>query len=305
MPPGSTRRVRFGAFTADLDSGELWREGVPVPLQDLPFRLLAALVDRPGEVVSRAELSAALWGSETFVDATAGVNTAVAKLREALGDAADRPAFVETLPKRGYRFVAPVERLEPAGVPAPADASAAPPGEAPAAAPAAAGAAAPRPRRWRLAAAAGAAVVLAASLGAWAVYPRWSDARNVRVAVVLFDNETDRPELAAFAQAMTDATVAGLTAEPRLAVIGNAAVLRTSRPFRDVALIRDTLDAQFVVVGQVQWRDGAVLVRTHLIRGWDQAHVWLESFPRGSSSEADYQARVSGAVRAALMAQLR
>jgi DNA-binding winged helix-turn-helix (wHTH) protein/TolB-like protein len=304
VPPGSSRRVRFGPFTADLDSGELWRDDVPVPLQDLPFRLLAALVDRPGDVVSRAELSAALWGSETFVDATAGLNTAVAKLREALGDAADRPAFVETLPKRGYRFVAPVERLEPAGVLAPAGARAAPSGDAPATRPEA-WAAPARRRRWRLAAAAGAALVLAAALGAWAVYPRWSDARNVRVAVVLFDNETDRPELSAFAQAMTDATVASLTAEPRLAVIGNAAVLRTSRPFRDVARIRDTLDAQFIVVGQVQWRDGAVLVRTHLIRGWDQAHVWLESFPRGSSSEADYQSRVSGAVRAAMMAQLR
>lgn len=302
MPPGATRRVRFGPFTADLDSGELWRDGVPVPVQDLPFRLLAALVECPGDVVSRVELATRLWGSDTFVDATAGLNTAVAKLRDALGDTAGRPAFVETLPKRGYRFAAPVERLEPEAQPSPvvADASSA---ADPARHPPAAEAAPPgRRRRWLAVAAFAAAAV---ALVAWTAYPRWSDARNVRVAVVLFDNETGRPELSAFAQALTDATVTSLTAEPRLAVIGNAAVLRTSRPFRDVALIRDTLGAQFIIVGQVQWRDGAVLVRTHLIRGWDQAHVWLEGFPRGSSSEADYQARVSGAVRGAVMAQLR
>jgi DNA-binding winged helix-turn-helix (wHTH) protein/TolB-like protein len=305
VPPGTTRRVRFGPFTADLDRGELWRDGVPVPLQDLPFRLLASLVERPGEVVSRAELTTRLWGSDTFVDATAGLNTAIAKLRDALEDAAERPAYVETLPKRGYRFVSPVERVKPDAQSAPAVAevmSAADPAADPAAASPKADAAPSGRRRWWLAAA---AIVAAVALAAWAAYPRWSDARNVRVAVVLFDNETDRAELTAFAQALTDATVTSLTAEPRLAVIGNAAVLRTSRPFRDVALIRDTLGAQFIIVGQVQWRDGAVLVRTHLIRGWDQAHVWLEAFPRGSSSEADYQARVSGAVRGAVMAQLR
>ena len=114
MSAALARRVRFGRFEADLASGELWRDGVAVPLQDLPFRLLAALLDQPGDVVSRADLAAQLWGADTFVDATAGLNTAVAKLREALGDDADRPVFVETLPKRGYRFVAPVAAVEPA-----------------------------------------------------------------------------------------------------------------------------------------------------------------------------------------------
>jgi DNA-binding winged helix-turn-helix (wHTH) protein/TolB-like protein len=299
VPPASTRRVRFGPFTADLDSGELWRDGASIALQDLPFRLLAALVERPGEVVSRADLATRLWGDGTFVDATAGLNTAVAKLRDALGDAADRPAYVETLPKRGYRFLAAVESIAPE--PAPPEPLEAPSSSLSSPSPSP-GPPVRRAWRWWLALAAAAAVV---AIAAWAAYPRWSDARNVRVAVVLFDNETGRPELSAFAQALTDATVTSLTAEPRLAVIGNAAVLRTSRPFRDVARIRDTLGAQFIVVGQVQWRDGAPLVRTHLIRGWDQAHVWLEGFPRGTSTEADYQARVSDAVRRAVMAELQ
>src|SRR5437762_1076895 len=107
-------RVRFGSFQADLGSGELWRDGVAVPLQDLPFRLLAALVERPGDVVTRAELTARLWGSESFVGAAAGLNTAVSKLREALDDDAERPKFIETVPKRGYRFIGSVEAIAPA-----------------------------------------------------------------------------------------------------------------------------------------------------------------------------------------------
>jgi DNA-binding winged helix-turn-helix (wHTH) protein/TolB-like protein len=310
MSAALARRVRFGRFEADLASGELWRDGAAVPLQDLPFRLLAALLDRPGDVVSRADLAARLWGADTFVDATAGLNTAVAKLREALGDDPDRPVFVETLPKRGYRFVAVVAAVEPV-VDAPVRAAVAP---APAiaavdavdavAVPGAAAVVAPGPRRRWIRAAALVAVVVVAGV-AWAAYAAWTADGPVRVAVVLFDNETGRPELAPFAQAMTDATVAGLAAEPRLAVIGNAAVLRTARPFRDVAAVRDALGARFIVIGQVQWRDDGVLVRTHLIRGWDQAHLWIDAYPRGSSSEADFQARVAAGVRRAVVAQVR
>ena len=101
MAAALARRVRFGPFEADLASGELWRDGAAVPLQDLPFRLLAALLEQPGEVVSRSELATRVWGTDTFVDATAGLNTAVAKLREALGDQAEQPIYIETVPKRG------------------------------------------------------------------------------------------------------------------------------------------------------------------------------------------------------------
>lgn len=313
MSAALARRVRFGRFEADLASGELWRDGAAVPLQDLPFRLLAVLLDQPGDVVSRADLAARLWGAETFVDATAGLNTAVAKLREALGDDPERPVFVETLPKRGYRFVAAVAAVEPvvdtpvapAVAPAPAIAAV----DAVDAVPGAVSVVAPVSRRRWMRASALAAVVVGAvvvvAVVAWAGYAAWTADGPVRVAVVLFDNETGRPELAPFAQAMTDATVAGLAVEPRLAVIGNAAVLRTARPFRDVAAVRDALGARFIVIGQVQWRDGGVLVRTHLIRGRDQAHLWIDAYPRGASSEADFQARVAAGVRRAVMTQVR
>src|SRR5262245_24642610 len=104
-----SERCRFGPFQVDTRAGDLRRDGTVVPLQDLPFRLLTALLERPGEVVTRAELTARLWGAETFVDSTAGLNTAVAKLREALGDQAEQPIYIETIPKRGYRFIGNVE----------------------------------------------------------------------------------------------------------------------------------------------------------------------------------------------------
>jgi DNA-binding winged helix-turn-helix (wHTH) protein len=103
-----TDRVSFGPYTIDPKTGELRREGVSVPLQDLPFRLLSALLERPGELVTRSELTERVWGSDTYVDSTAGLNTAVAKLRDALGDNADQPLYIETVPKRGYRFIGAV-----------------------------------------------------------------------------------------------------------------------------------------------------------------------------------------------------
>src|SRR6187549_339347 len=101
--------MRFGEFTVDLAAGEVHRNGTKIRLQELPFRVLAELASRPGQVVTREELRARLWDASTFVDAEAGLNTAVAKLREALGDSADAPRFIETLPKRGYRFIAAVQ----------------------------------------------------------------------------------------------------------------------------------------------------------------------------------------------------
>src|SRR5262245_36605144 len=100
--------VRFGVFEADLAAGELRREGALVKLQDQPFRLLILLLERPGAIVTREEVRAALCPDCSFVDFEYGVNTAIKKVRFALGDSADNPRFIQTLPRKGYRFVAPV-----------------------------------------------------------------------------------------------------------------------------------------------------------------------------------------------------
>ena len=102
--------VRFGAFELDLRTGELRKSGVRIHLSDQPCQVLRALLERPGDLITREELRQRLWAADTFVDFERGLNAAVRRLREALGDSADVPRFVETLPRRGYRFIAPVSR---------------------------------------------------------------------------------------------------------------------------------------------------------------------------------------------------
>src|SRR3984885_6203637 len=107
-PASSSRKVRTGLFEIDLASGELRKNGRRLPLQEQPFRVLAMLLERPGEVVTRQELQARLWPVDTYVGFDEGLNTAIRKLRTVFGDSAGNPRFVETLPRRGYRFTAPV-----------------------------------------------------------------------------------------------------------------------------------------------------------------------------------------------------
>jgi DNA-binding winged helix-turn-helix (wHTH) protein/TolB-like protein len=273
-------RIRFGDFEADVSSGQLRRNGVLFSIQDLPFRLLTALLERPGEVVSRGELTTALWGTETFVDSAAGLNTAVAKLREALGDDVGQPKFIETVPKRGYRFIGQIEaERDPSALRSEWGAKAF----------------AERLPRWAWLGAAAAIALL--FVGA---YQLRADRSRLRVAVILFDNETGRPEMGRFAQSLTDAVVTELAGQPELAVIGNAAVLRTARPFRDIGRVRDAVNADYIVIGQVQSRDDSTIVRAHLIRARDESHVWVGVAQLSDIGEAGLQADVAGRVRTAI-----
>src|SRR3954462_6579328 len=104
--------IRFGIFEVELQAGELRRHGFKVKVQEQPFQVLVMLLERPGEVVTRDELKRSLWPADTYVDFEGGLNRAINRLREALGDDAERPRFTETMPRRGYRFV---RRLKPAG----------------------------------------------------------------------------------------------------------------------------------------------------------------------------------------------
>ncbi len=108
-PASSPRRVHAGLSEVDLGSGEIHKSGRKVRLQEQPFRVLAMLLERPGELITRAELQARVWPADTFVGFDEGINTAIRKLRVAFGDSADNPRFIETIPRRGYRFVAPVQ----------------------------------------------------------------------------------------------------------------------------------------------------------------------------------------------------
>jgi DNA-binding winged helix-turn-helix (wHTH) protein len=107
------RVIRFGVFEVDLQEGELRKSGVRIKLQEQPFVVLAILLERPGQIVTREDLSQKLWPADTFVDFDHSLNSAIKKLREALGDQSENPRFIETLHRRGYRFIAPVEDQSP------------------------------------------------------------------------------------------------------------------------------------------------------------------------------------------------
>src|SRR6202161_3939354 len=109
--PSSVRSVRFGVFEVDFRAGELRKNGIRIRLQGQPFLLLITLLKQQGEVVTREELRRTLWPEDTFVDFDHSLGTAINKLREVLGDSASNPRFVETIPRRGYRFIAPVETI--------------------------------------------------------------------------------------------------------------------------------------------------------------------------------------------------
>src|SRR6476646_9564001 len=108
MNTPKSQKVQFGVFEVDLATGELRKAGTKVKLQDQPFQILSALLERPGEIVSREDLRQKIWRDDTFIDFDQGLNKAVNKIRAALGDSADSPRFVETVARRGYRFIADV-----------------------------------------------------------------------------------------------------------------------------------------------------------------------------------------------------
>src|SRR5688572_25990589 len=186
-------RVRFGAFQLDLRTGELRKAGARINLLDQPLQVLEALLDRPGELVTRDELRQRLWPAETFVDFEHGLNAAVRRLRDALGDSAEASRFVETLPRRGYRFIAPVASPPAAASPAQPSPAPAPPPEAssPAEAPSTPRAVSTRNAVWVAASVLTAVVVVGASaLLAWRVTTPSAPASRTVLAVLPFDNLT-------------------------------------------------------------------------------------------------------------------
>jgi DNA-binding winged helix-turn-helix (wHTH) protein/TolB-like protein len=280
-------RLTFGVFEFDPDSGELWRKGRPVRLQRQPARMLAALLATPGEVVSRESLQAAIWGSETHVDFDRGLNFCAAQIRTSLRDSSSQPQYVETVPRRGYRFIAPV-RSGTAAAGAPAQA--------------------PQPTRRRAvslrSAALSAVLVLLVGAAGWAVYRvvRPAPVSPPAIAVVPFENETGSPVFAQTAKNLSDATVARLASPERLSivrVIGNASALRFTFVPRDLQSMGRSLDAEFIVLGQVKRDERRVRVVAHLIRVSDQTHVWAATYDRDTfdlPAQSDIAEAIAGEV---------
>jgi DNA-binding winged helix-turn-helix (wHTH) protein/TolB-like protein len=256
--------MRFAGFEVDERAGTLTRDGVRIKLQDLPFRLLVTLLKRPGDVVTREELRAELWGSETFVDAEAGLNTAIAKIREALGDNADTPVFIETLPRRGYRFIAMPGPLDHGSLASTGS------GEVPRSqGPKVQGS---RDRIFIL-------VAISVALLIWAINAYTSRPAPTAIAVVRFHNETGNTANDRLAGTLTDAVVVSLAENPAYGVIGNSPLLVTDRIFQDVGRIGAALNAEYVVLGQLEKGDNGLVTRAHFIRVSDQKHLWAGTIP--------------------------
>ena len=252
---------RFGLFEFTAEDRELRREGVLVRLQSQPAQVLACLIKRAGQVVSRDELRRTLWGSDTFVDFDRGLNFCISQIRSALEDDSAAPVYIRTIPKHGYQFIAPVEQLSES---APDNRKIG---------------TAPRSLNARAIVLASAGVILAIlTLTAGYRFLQRSILKNPPVvAVSRFDNETGRPEMDSFADGLTDSVVEQLTssAGKRYLVIGNAQILRRTRDQRDLNAIGASLHATYVVLGQVQISGDRIRILAHLIRLPEQTHVWV------------------------------
>ena len=277
--------ITFAGFEVDADAGILRRDGVRVKLQDLPFRLLVILLGRPGGVVTRDELRQALWGASTFVDAEAGLNTAIAKLREALGDDAEAPRFIETLPKRGYRFIGTLDETVGARLASPqltetvgARLASPQPGTEE---PALTGNRFRRLILWLGAGGLGIVFLIAAP------YFAATDPAPITIAVVRFHNETGDAGNDRLAESLTDAVVVTLAGDSRYGVIGNSPVLRTDRIFQDVRRIAAALNAHYVVLGQLQNGDAGRVVRAQFIRASDENHLWAGKIELSGVSDVE------------------
>jgi len=275
---GPPRRILgFGPFEVDLSSGELRREGLKVKLQDQPLRLLVLLLESAGEVVTREELRSKLWPADTFVDFDHSLNTAVRKLREALGDSADAPRYVETLAKRGYRFAVPVREREPAAPTAlSADA------EAPAPAPHAA----PRGRPFASRVVAIAGVLVAAALVTYWMGarpgPRTQPGRKLTLAILPFDNLSGEADQEYLSDGLTEEMTTQLArlAPDRLRVTARSSTWKYKRADRDIPRIRQELGADYVLEGSLRRAGERVRVTAQLVQVADQTHIWAQTYDR-------------------------
>ena len=278
---------RFGPFELNVGSGELRRHGLKVRLRGRPVEILACLIERKGEIVTRDDLRNRLWTSDTFVDFDHGLNSAMNKLREALGDAADNPRYVETVPKRGYRFVAPVEAVSAPDALAPAlPPPLGPAAGGPASTPVRAGDVS-RPTastgRW-LAAATAVLIVVA---GAWVFRDRvWRGSSGKAMLIVLpFENRSGSSDDEFFSDGVTDEMIAQLGAlDPkRLGVIARTTAMQYKASRKDVMQIGRELGVDYLLEGSVRRDASRVRITAQLVDVKSQTQLWAEVYERDLS----------------------
>jgi len=284
---------KFGPFEVDRRSGELRKQGLRMRLQQQPFQVLVRLLDAPGEVVPREELRRQLWPADTFVDFDNSLNAAIAKLREALDDSATSPRFIETLPRRGYRFICPVDTRE--GL---ARQEERPPERS-------------RRGRWLIALAAGAVAALLGLLLAFNV-AGWRDrllsrSRGPRIgslAVLPVKNFSGDPAQEFFADGMTDALIAGLARIRNVKVISRTSAMHYKGTSESLPQIARELGVEGIVEASVTGSGGRVRIAAQLIDARQDRHLWARSYEGEMTDVLALQAEVVQAITDEIRAQL-
>ena len=291
--------VRFAAFELDLRTGELRRSGIRISLPDQPFQVLRALLDRPGDLVTREELRQRLWAAETFVDFERGLNAAVRRLRDVLGDSADVPRFVETLPRRGYRFIVPVSR-QPAG------------GKAEPVALEIAATAIPTSdvtarrliRRWAPMFIAGLAAMLAVVLWLSGSFPRYPAPQSppathrFMLAVLPFQNMTGDPAQEYISDGMTEELISqlGRLDPSRLGVIARTSVMRFKNTTNAADRIASDLGVTYLLEGSVRTTTDRIGITVRLIETETVSQLWAGRYERDVQNLLTLQREVAEAI---------
>ena len=311
---GHRETVRFRDFELDVAAYELRRNGHRVRLERQPMELLILLVARRGQLVSRSEIVDTLWGKDVFVDVENGVNTAIRKLRQALRDAPDTPTFIETVPGKGYRFIAAVEAVADA-LPSRLPPAVAPPAGAGVQASAAgADTASPEPSVGAPEASVGDRAVrrrtsgrlvfgtltVAALVGVlvWAWKRPAESGTRVTIAVLPFDNLNRDAEIDYLASGLTEDTIVSLgRIDPeRVSVIGRTSIIAYRGTTKSLAEIGRELGTDYLVESSLRAESSRLRITARLIRVRDQVQIWSDSFDRSTSSILGLQQEISSAI---------
>jgi TolB-like protein/DNA-binding winged helix-turn-helix (wHTH) protein len=275
-----SERIRFGPFELDTTAGELWNGARRIRLQDKPLRMLVVLLERRGEVVTREELRERLWPGNVVVEFDNGLNNAVNKLRAALADSPSEPRYIETVGRRGYRFIgALTAALEPPAVAIPAAVE--PPEFR-------------RPRVWSV----GALVVVALAAAALLLLRTGGDVGpEVRsLAVLPLENLSNDSEQEYFADGMTDALISQLAGIRSLRIISRQSVMQYKRSIVPMPTIAQQLDVDAVIEGTVLRSADRVRVTVQLIHAASDRHLWSEQYERPVGDVLALQADIARAV---------
>ena len=287
----SPNPIRFGDFEVDLRAGELRKHGRLIKLQEQPFQLLLLLLARPGEVVTREEAQNALWRDDTFVDFDHGLGAALNRLRAALGDSASHPRFIETLPRHGYRFIAPVAAGSPNE---PESVVVSSPTK-------------PVPLRYGGWVIAFGALMLSIYLLRERVPAPTSGGADTNMLVVLpFDNLSGNPEQEYFSDGLTEEIIThvGQLSFERLGVIARTSSMTYKNTTQTIEQIGQDLGVNYVLEGSVRREGERVRITAQLISVRDQTHVWAESYDRELQGILALQSDVSRHVAEAVAGEL-